>query len=314
MRHKAWACTFAQGRPPLALAPSSSSSSAPHALAVPISLPCQGALWEKASLRPPLSPLGHLLTLRWWCRTTTSPQLSVVQPSSPSISFPRPLWQALLVTQNSSQGLLAEALHYTPCILDHLGETGRDFPPWEALLWSGFLCPSLQVVFPARSQGAVAAKGWPWEPPSLQGQYSVTLSTSRLCREIMNGSSLCSYKQEATNKPMMFNGQENNLNKIAIGFRKAQPAPVHLFVESSTRNWYNHKMNRSLAKILCERDPLHLTCSVTLNFNYSSPLVLPREENANDVRGRQQQWQSPALHLHKRQGPQPDGKEQLIQV
>lgn len=57
-------------------------------------------------------------------------------------------------------------------------------------------------------------------------------------------------------------------------------------------------MNRSLAKILCKRDHLHLTCSVTLNFNYSSPLVLAKEGNANDVWERQHRGGNSSGNLH----------------
>lgn len=110
----------------------------PPALPVPVPLPslrCEDVLWDHVWLRCPVSPLGDILTLTgrgvlsWWCRTTASPQLSVVHPSSPSIRFPRSLWQALLITQTSSQGLLAEAFPYISCFVDHLGKTGRDFPP-----------------------------------------------------------------------------------------------------------------------------------------------------------------------------------------
>ena len=59
------------------------------------------------------------------------------------------------------------------------------------------------------------------ELPSLQGQYSVTLSTSRLWRQIINGLSLCFYGQETNNKPTIFSCQENDLNKIAIGYHES---------------------------------------------------------------------------------------------
>lgn len=191
----------------------------PTALPVPVSLPCMGVL----CLTCLVSPLGNPLTLSsagelsWWCRATASPQLSVVQLSSPSIKFPRLLWGALLLTQTSSQDLFGESL----CSIDHLGKTGRDAHPGK--LCSGLVyftcpCPGCPPCPFGRKSGC---KGLALrELPLLQPKHSVTLSTSRLQREIVNALSLCFYEQETTNKPTTFNGQENYLNKIAIGYHR----------------------------------------------------------------------------------------------
>lgn len=79
---------------------------------------------------------------------------------------------------------------------------------------------------------------------------------------------------------MRFNGQENDLNKIAVGYWESPTSSCPFVVRKQHRELSNHKMNS--AKTLCKRDPLHLTCSVRLNFNYSSPLELAQEGNAND--------------------------------
>lgn len=49
------------------------------------------------------------------------------------------------------------------------------------------------------------------------GTIFCSLSTSRLGRETINGLLLCFYEQETTNKATIYNGQENYLNKIAVG-------------------------------------------------------------------------------------------------
>lgn len=136
----------------------------PHSsLPVPVPL-CR---WKCAQRGCPGSPLGDLLALSGQgqlscCRATASLKFLLFIPA-PHPSDPQTPLASPSRTPMSSQGLLAEAL---PCIsffLDHLGEVGGDFPHWEALLWTGFLHPSLQVALPARSQGVGAAKSWPWE-------------------------------------------------------------------------------------------------------------------------------------------------------
>lgn len=105
---------------------------------------------------------------------------------------------------------------------------------------------------------------------------------------------------------MACNGQENDLNKTAVGYCGSPASSCPFVLRKQHTELNNHKMNRSLAKTLCKRDPLHLTCSVTLNFNYSSPLELAREGNANDRgrgKGAAMAIASPALHRV------PDGKE-----
>lgn len=91
---------------------------------------------------------------------------------------------------------------------------------------------------------------------------------------------------------MTFNGQENDLNKIAVGYFWGPTSSCPFVLGKQHTELSNHKMNRSSARTLCKRDPLHLTCSVRLNFNYSPPMELAREGNANDGgRGK------PALHF-----------------
>lgn len=93
---------------------------------------------------------------------------------------------------------------------------------------------------------------------------------------------------------MAFNGQENDLNKIAVGYCWSPTSSCPFVLGKQHMKLSNHEMNRGSAKTLCKRDPLHLTCSVRLNFNYSSPLELARQGNANDGgRGK------PALHFIK---------------
>lgn len=86
---------------------------------------------------------------------------------------------------------------------------------------------------------------------------------------------------------------------------ETQPVPVNVFLESSTRNWYNYKMNRSLAKI-CAEGTLCIWHALSHWILITAPLWCWSGRGML-MMGREQQMQSAALHSHKRQIPQPGG-------